>query len=76
VDCCLSTGCGVFRSLSVLPLHAFCWKKFYVQTDEPGHRDERESLQYGFRTDDGNTWVCEDCYYAVRDILEFTAEVP
>jgi hypothetical protein len=58
------------------PAHcAFCWKKFYVQADEPGHRDERKYLQYGFRTDDGNTWVCEECYYAIRDVLEFAAEV-
>jgi hypothetical protein len=55
---------------------AFCWKKFCIKTDEPGHRDEREYLLHGFRTEAGNTWVCEDCYYAVRDILEFTAEVP
>jgi hypothetical protein len=53
----------------------FCWKEFQVQTDEPWRRGEREYLQYGFRTDDGNNWLCEECYYAVRDILEFTAEV-
>lgn len=54
---------------------AFCFKEFQVQKDEPWRRGEREYLQYGFSTDDGNTWVCEDCYYAVKDVLEFTAEV-
>jgi hypothetical protein len=54
---------------------AFCWNKFYVQTDEPVRRGEREYLQYGFATEDGNNWVCEPCYYALRDILEFRAEV-
>jgi hypothetical protein len=49
--------------------------KFQVQKDEPWRRGEREYLKYGFSADDGNTWVCEDCYYAIKDVLEFTAEV-
>lgn len=52
---------------------AFCARKFYLQPDEPP-RDQVEYLRYGFVSDDG-AWVCEPCYYAVRDILEFTAEV-
>jgi len=31
-------------------------------------------FQYGFRTEDGDTWVCEDRHHAVRIILESTAE--
>jgi hypothetical protein len=55
---------------------AFCWSEFYLQTDEPWRRGESEYLQYGLRSEGGNTWVCEECYYALRDILEFNAEIP
>lgn len=57
--------------------HCFsCFGEFFVSAGEPARHGEPEFLLYGFRTDDGNTWVCEQCYYAVRHILEFTAEVP
>jgi hypothetical protein len=54
---------------------AFCFKEFNIRTDEPRRDGQPELLRYGFSSEDGNTWVCEPCYYAVRDILEFTAEV-
>jgi hypothetical protein len=36
---------------------------------------ESEYLQYGFATEDKNNWVCEPCYDALRDTLEFAPEV-
>jgi hypothetical protein len=55
---------------------AFCWNKFYLPPDDPSHRGDREYLLYGFATEDESDWVCEPCYYALRDILDFTAKVP
>jgi hypothetical protein len=55
---------------------AFCFTEFSNSASEPVPHGEPEFLLFGFRTGDGNTWVCEACYYAVRDILEFWAEVP
>jgi hypothetical protein len=51
----------------------FCWDDFQVQKEEVPSRDR--SLQYGFVTED-NHWVCEPCYDDLKDVLQFSSEVP